>query len=140
MFKKGIPENSRQDNGEANVECGGKVFVLVKQQACQYNAIQPFEVYGEIDGVGCEVLHKVDAGNEGIHGTHTGKNDEQDNIAVGKREELGGIASLKTKEDAEAYECCAELNEGKHRRRNRLALILDKDAVEHAEDGGCERR
>ncbi len=140
MFKNGIPENGCQDNGKANVESGGKVVVLMEQQACQYNAIQPFEVYGEVDGVGREVLHEVDAGNERIYRTHAGENDEQDDVAVGEGEELRGIAAFNAQEDAEPDECGAELNEGKHGGRNRLALVLDENTVVHAEDGSSKCR
>ncbi len=115
MFKKGIQENGCQDDGKADVEGGGKVFVLMEQQACQHNAIQPFEVYGEVNGIGREVLHEVNAGNEGIHRAYARKNNKEDDIPVGESEELCGIAAFKTQEDAEADEGRAELNEGKHR-------------------------
>lgn len=85
------------------------------------------------------MLHEVNAGNEGIHRAYARKNNKEDDIPVGESKELCGIAAFKAEKNAEPDEGRAELNEGKHRRRHRLALVLDKDAVEHTEDGRRQR-
>ena len=139
MFKKGIQKNGGQDDREADIEGGGQVFVLVKQQARQHNAVEPLEVYGEVDGVGRQVLHEVDAGNERIDRAYAGKHDQENDVAVAQGEELRRVASFKGKENAEPDEGCTELDEAEYRRGNRLFLILDEQAVIDAEDGRGQR-